>query len=231
MGEGGLKPGANFPCCIKITFREVEDGEGWSSAWSRFLRALGSSGEAAQRKAVRNTPKAPKSHGTAPLVSCHPRGGCREVALLCPRCTVTAGFSKCPGAPSRTCQVILLLLRLQQPSCVRLLPPNPIFPPPPRRRRSCGALRWLRPSSSLRFAAQTRTFWSGADPDPSPTSCPRGSAGLEPPPASSEAPAGTMLHPAAAPTPAPQPQPLHAVSLARTGIYSPGDLSGGSTRF
>lgn len=168
MGEGGLKPGANFPCCIKITFREVEDGEGWSSAWSRFLRALGFSGEAAQRKAARNTPKSPKSHGAAPLVSCHPWGGCREVALLCPRGTVTAGFSKCPGAPSRTCQVILLLLRLWQPSCVRLLPPNPIFPPPPEEEEAVGHRAGCAPAPPCALQPRPGHFGAGLTPTQAP---------------------------------------------------------------
>lgn len=33
--KGGLKLGANFPCCIKMTFQEVEGGKGSISAFSR----------------------------------------------------------------------------------------------------------------------------------------------------------------------------------------------------
>lgn len=32
-----LKREVNFPCCIKITFREVEEGEGSEHAWNGFL--------------------------------------------------------------------------------------------------------------------------------------------------------------------------------------------------
>jgi len=98
--KGGLKLGANFPCCIKTTFQEAEGGKGSSRALSRrFLRVFGLSDEAMPRKGVnlfKITPKQQKikcqSHRAAPRVPSAPREGCWEVALPCP--------GSQPGPPS-----------------------------------------------------------------------------------------------------------------------------------
>lgn len=64
--KGGLKSGANFPCCIKMTFQRVVGGKGSIGAFSRrFLRVFGVSGEAVPRKGVNLLKTTPKQQKTS----------------------------------------------------------------------------------------------------------------------------------------------------------------------
>ena len=102
--KGGLKSGANFPCCIKMTFQRVVGGKGSIGAFSRrFLRVFGVSGEAVPRKGVnllKTTPKQQKTSAkaTEQLCGCPLVPGEAAARLHCP--AQAPGRGHLPAAPT-----------------------------------------------------------------------------------------------------------------------------------